>query len=171
MENLIEIWSKICESNLFNFVVMILLLAWLIKKFDMGTKIEQGRKKIENSISESEKAREESLNKLYEAQEAVTKIDEEMFKVFKAAEDNAKIIGEKMLDEGKSQSEAIKENSKKAIEANVKTVKNEIMKETAEEAMKLAETHVKSELERDSSLHTKYINESIDAIDGIGVSI
>lgn len=76
-----------------------------------------------------------------------------------------------MIEEGKSQSETIKENSKKAIDANIKTVKTEIVKETAEEALSLAEQHVKSELERDPNLHIKYINESIDAIEGIGVQI
>ena len=68
-------------------------------------------------------------------------------------------------------SESIKESGKKAIESNIKTVKTDIMKETAEEALFLAEQHIKSELERDPNLHIKYINESIDAIEGIGVQI
>ena len=169
MEQLIEIWAKICESNLFNFIVMILLLAWMVKKFDLGSKIEAGRKKIEQNISESEKAKEESLTKLYKAQEDATKVDEEMFKIFKAAEENAKVMGEKLIAEANSQKDIIKENSKKTIDANIKSVKNDILKETAEEAMKLAEEHIKSELERDPNLHQKYIYESIDAIDGIGV--
>ena len=169
MEQLIEIWAKICESNLFNFIVMILLLAWMVKKFDLGSKIEAGRKKIEQNISESEKAKEESLTKLYKAQEDATKVDEEMFKIFKAAGENAKVMGEKLIAEANSQKDVIKENSKKTIDANIKSVKNDILKETAEEAMKLAEEHIKSELERDPNLHQKYIYESIDAIDGIGV--
>ena len=56
MENLLEIWKQICESNLFNFVVMLVVLAWLVKKFNLGDKIEQGRHKVEQAISESEKA-------------------------------------------------------------------------------------------------------------------
>lgn len=169
MENLIEIWKQICESNLFNFVVMVLLLAWLVKKFDLGAKIEAGRKRIESTIAESETAKEENLKKLYDAQDSSTKIDEEMLKVFNTAEEKARFVGEKLLEEGKSQTEVIKENSKKAIDANIKTVKNEIVKETAEEAMKLAEEHIKSTLEKDPNLHQKFIWESIDAIDGIGV--
>lgn len=169
MENLIEIWKQICESNLFNFVVMVLLLAWLVKKFDLGVKIEAGRKKIESNIAESETVKEENLKKLYEVQEASTKIDEEMLKVFNSAEEKARFVGEKLLEEGKIQAESIKENSKKTIDANVKTVKNEIIKETAQEAMKLAEQHIKSTLESDPNLHQKFIWESIDAIDGIGV--
>ena len=144
MEQLIEIWAKICESNLFNFIVMILLLAWMVKKFDLGSKIEAGRKKIEQNISESEKAKEESLTKLYKAQEDATKVDEEMFKIFKAAEENAKVMGEKLIAEANSQKDVIKENSKKTIDANIKSVKNDILKETAEEAMKLAEEHITS---------------------------
>ena len=135
MEQLIEIWAKICESNLFNFIVMILLLAWMVKKFDLGSKIEAGRKKIEQNISDSEKAKDESITKLYKAQEDATKVDEEMLKIFQAAEEKAKFVGEKLI----------------------------------EEAMKLAEAHIKSELERDPNLHQRYIYESIDAIDGIGV--
>lgn len=169
MEHLIGIWSTICKSNLFNFIVMILLLCWMVKKFDLGNKIEAGRQRIEQNISDSEKSKEESLTKLYEAQEDATKVDKEMFKIFKAAEDNAKVMGEKLITEANLQTGIIKENSKKAIEANIKTVKNDILKETAEEAMKLAESHIKSELERDPNLHQKYIYESIDAIDGIGV--
>lgn len=169
MENLIEIWKQICESNLFNFVVMVLLLAWLVKKFDLGAKIEAGRKKIESNIAESETAKEENLKKLYEVQEASTKIDEEMLKVFNSAEEKARFVGEKLLEEGKIQAESIKENSKKTIDTNIKTVKNEIIKETAQEAMKLAEQHIKSTLESDPNLHRKFIWESIDAIDGIGV--
>lgn len=169
MENLIEIWKQICESNLFNFVVMVLLLAWLVKKFDLGAKIEAGRKKIESNIAESENVKEENLKKLYEVQEASTKIDEEMLKVFSSAEEKARFVGEKLLEEGKIQAESIKENSKKTIDTNIKTVKNEIIKETAQEAMKLAEQHIKSTLESDPNLHQKFIWESIDAIDGIGV--
>lgn len=169
MENLIEIWKQICESNLFNFVVMVLLLAWLVKKFDLGAKIEAGRKKIESNIVESETVKEENLKKLYEVQEASTKIDEEMLKVFSSAEEKARFVGEKLLEEGKIQAESIKENSKKTIDTNIKTVKNEIIKETAQEAMKLAEQHIKSTLESDPNLHQKFIWESIDAIDGIGV--
>lgn len=169
MENLIEIWKQICESNLFNFVVMVLLLAWLVKKFDLGAKIEAGRKRIESTIAESETAKEENLKKLYEVQEASTKIDEEMLKVFNSAEEKARFVGEKLLEEGKIQAESIKENSKKTIDTNIKTVKNEIIKETAQEAMKLAEQHIKSTLESDPNLHQKFIWESIDAIDGIGV--
>ena len=171
MENLLELWKQICESNLFNFVVMLVVLAWLVKKFNLGDKIEQGRHKVEQAISESEKAKEESLSRLYDIQENVTKIDEQMSEVFKKAENNAKIIGNKLIEEGKIQSESIKENSKKTIDANIKTAKTEIVKETAQEAMTLAEQYIKSELEKDPTLHQKYILESIDAIEGLGVEI
>ena len=126
-------------------------------------------KKIEYNIAESETVKEENLKKLYEVQEASTKIDEEMLKVFSSAEEKARFVGEKLLEEGKIQAESIKENSKKTIDTNIKTVKNEIIKETAQEAMKLAEQHIKSTLESDPNLHQKFIWESIDAIDGIGV--
>lgn len=171
MEHLFEIWKKICESNLFNFVVMIGLLAYLSNKLKIGEKIESGRKAIEKSITDSETKRDESLNKLYKAQENVTKIDEEMLKILKNAEDNAHSLGSKLIEESNQQIELIKESSKKAIENNFKSVKNEILKETGEKAMQIAESKIKSELENNYDLHKKFIYESLDSLDNIGVQV
>ena len=166
--NLIHIWAKICESNTFNFVVMVILLAWLIKKFDIKSKIEDGRKKIASTIEESEKARDESIEKYYQAQEKTTQIDEDMLKVFKQAEENAHSFGKKMVDEAHNTALLIKENSKKAIEANIQSTKNVILKETAEEALDLAQRKIIAELEQNPELHHKYINESIESLNNIG---
>ena len=151
---------------------MVLLLGWMIKKFDMGNKIELGRKKIEKNITDAEKAKDESLKNLYDIQESVTTIDSEMMQILKTAEENAKNLGEKLLEESEKQKIEINKSGEKTIESNIKSLKTEITKETAQQAIKEAEEHIKSELKKDSSLHERYIDESLDALESIdGVKI
>src|SRR5574344_1501890 len=153
MQHLFEIWKQICESNTFNFVVMALVLVWIWKKCDLGNGIERGRKKVEDSVVNAEKTKDENLKELYEVQNSVVDVDERMLDILSKAEENAKY-------------------SEKAIESNVESIKNEISKETAQEAVELAENHIKSELQRDSSLHYRYIDESLNALDSIdGVQV
>ena len=103
--------------------------------------------------------------------EKIAKIDEEMLKILKNAEDNAHSLGSKLIEESNQQIELIKESSKKAIENNFKSVKNEILKETGEKAMQIAESKIKSELENNYDLHKKFIYESLDSLDNIGVQV
>ena len=49
-DTLLEIWNKILTSNLFNFVLMLILLGWIIDKFKLGDVLEAGRKSIEDKI-------------------------------------------------------------------------------------------------------------------------
>lgn len=172
MQHLFEIWKQICESNTFNFVVMALVLVWIWKKCDLGNGIERGRKKVEDSVVNAEKTKDENLKELYEVQNSVVDVDERMLDILSKAEENAKSFGEKILSESEKLKEEIAKNSEKAIESNVESIKNEISKETAQEAVELAENHIKSELQRDSSLHYRYIDESLNALDSIdGVQV
>jgi len=172
MQHLLEIWKQICESNLFNFVVMIWILGWMVKKFDLGNKIELGRKKLEKNITDAESAKDESLKTLYEVQNSVTSIDEKMLDILRTAEENAKTLGEKLLEESEKLKLEIGKSGEKTIDSNIKSLKTEITKETALEAVKEAEEHIKSELKKDSSLQERYIDESLDALESIdGVKI
>ena len=78
---LLQIWNNILTSNLFNFVVMLFVLGWIIKKFDIAGLLEKGRKSIEDNIQTSKDVKKESLDKLYETQEKTKEIDEKVFEI------------------------------------------------------------------------------------------
>lgn len=167
MEQLLEVWKEICESNLFNFVVMLLLLGWIIKKCNISQIIENGRKKIEDTINNSEKNKNKSLENLFAIQDEVTDIDKKMFIMFEKAEKNAKEYGEKLLKDVDIQKGLIKDSSRKTIDSFIESAKNSVLSETAEKALSLAEIQIIEELKKNPDLHFKFINESIEEISKI----
>ena len=121
---LLQIWNNILTSNLFNFVVMLFVLGWIIKKFDIAGLLEKGRKSIEDNIQTSKDVKKESLDKLYETQEKTKEIDKEVFEILNKADKNATIVGKKLVDDAKRQAVEFDKTLQKTIDGNIKDRKS-----------------------------------------------
>ena len=59
MNTVIHIWDILVKSNTFNFIVMLFILGWIVKKFAIKDSLEGLKNSVINSI---EKAKEEKEN-------------------------------------------------------------------------------------------------------------
>lgn len=166
-ETLLHIWHKILISNLFNFVVMVCLLSWMIKKFDIAGKLEQGRKAIEDKILHSKQSKEQAINELFETQSKNESVEAEAFEILEKAEKNAVIVGEKLVEDAKKQAAEFGKNIEKTVETNIKSLKTSLTNRTANTAIQLAQKHIEKELKSNKDLHLHFINESIEALNGV----
>lgn len=166
-ETLLHLWNKILLSNLFNFVVMLLLLSWLIKKFNIADKLEQGRKNIEDRILLSKMTKEKAVEELFETQSKTESVDNEVFNILDKADKNAVIVGERLVNDAKKQADEFDKNTKKAVDAGIKSLKLNLTSKTADAAIKIAKKYIEDELKDNKDLHLKYINESIEALNGV----
>lgn len=169
-EILIDIWQKILTSNLFNFVLMLLLLNWCFKKFNIAELLESGRKNIENRINDAKISKETAIKNLSEIQKRTAIIEKESIEMIEQAGSNARVVGEKLVEDAKVQSKSFSDNTKKAIDTNIQKLRMSVTEETAQTAINMAKSYIEGELEKDRSLHIKYINESIDALKGVNIS-
>ena len=167
MDTFLHIWSKILESNLFNFVLMLLLLNWIINKTNMSDKLEAGRKSIEDKINNSKLAKETAIKELFELQEKTKDVNKEAHEILAKSNSNAVMVGEKIIEDAKKQACEYGKNLDKIVESNQKAVKNNLTEKTAKTAVKIAQDYIEEKLENDRSLHIKFINESIDALNGV----
>ena len=167
LESLLQIWSDILKSNLFNFVVMLFLLGWIIKKFDIAGKLEQGRKNIEDRIILSNLTKNKAIEDLFETQSETKNVDEEVFSILERAEKNAVIVGENLVADAYKQAETFEKSLRKTIDGNIKALKLNLSNKTADAAVNLAKKHIINELQKDKNLHMKFINESIEALNGV----
>lgn len=167
LATVIEIWNKILTSNLFNFVLMLVFLGWIIKKCDIAGALERGRKSIEERITLSNQKREDALKNLYDTQAEGANVDKEIFETLEKAEQNAVIVGEKLVEEAKVQSQTFGKNTQKTIDTAIENLKINLTNETAQKAVELAKQHIKKQLADNRELHIRYINESIDALKGV----
>ena len=59
----------------------------------------------------------------------------------------------------------IKDNTEKSIENNRTILKNELIKRASLASIEVAKSHIINELKENDELHTKLINESIEALE------
>ena len=78
-------------------------------------------------------------------------------------------LSEKIAEDAKKQTESIEKNAKKIIEAEEKIIYNSLMKKASKASLEVAKNHIKDTLRNNEALQDKYINESIDKLDGLNL--
>ena len=169
MENIAHLWNLIIHSNTFNFVIFVLILAYICKKIDVSAVIAGLQEKIKQMIEDSDKAKENANKNLSEAEDKVKNVKEEVDVILQDANSTAGKLSEKIYDDTQKQVESIKKNSEKVIEAEEKVIYTSLMQKASIASLKTAEKHIKNVLVDNEALHDKFINESIDELDGLNI--
>ena len=164
MENFNAVIDYIARTNLFNFVIFLSIIIFLVKKIDVSTKLEDAQVSVKKTIVDSETAKVYSEEKLSSIESAMNQIEDEINIIIEKSESNAKIVGEKILQEGKNTALLVKENAEKAIENSHLILKNELLKRASLASVEVAKNHIINELSWNQGLHDKLIDESIEAI-------
>lgn len=167
MEFLLKIWQITLKSNLFNFILMLMFLGWVIKKFNIADVLEQGRKRIENNILNAKFEKESSEKELVKTKAETKNVENEAKNIIKHSEENAVLVGENLIETAEKQSEAYSVTAQKTINDTIKNLRKNITNETAQKAIIVAKDHIEKLLEQDKELHHKYITESIEALKGV----
>jgi len=167
MENFGEILNYIGRTNLFNFVIFLAIIIYLVKKIDVEGKLESAKNGVNQNIENSETAKADSEKMLKEIEESVSHLEDEIEAIIKKSENNARLVGDKIIDDAKSAALNLKDNAGKSAEARANLLKNDILKRALNASVEVAKDHIMSELRNNPDLHNKLIDESIDAVGGI----
>lgn len=167
METFNEIINYIARTNLFNFVIFMAIIIFIGKKVDFSSKVEKMRADVENNIEESKVAKSDSEEHLHTIEDSISHIEEEIDAIIKTSEDNAKLIGDKILQDAEKTALVIQENSQKTLESSRNLLKKELIKRASAASVEIAKSHIINELNNNYDLHNKLIDESVDAIEGV----
>ena len=85
MNTIIHIWDTLVKSNTFNFLVMLAILYWIVKKFDIAGSLENFKSSIINSINKADEEKETAKNILLSAEKSVENLDSEISQKLKNA--------------------------------------------------------------------------------------
>lgn len=164
MNSIGQIWNFIVTSNFFNFVVMVLILAWIINKINLGDILEKAVSNIKNSIEKSESEKAAGEKELLSAQKSVENLASEIQEKLTAAENQAEKIAKNIIEETEQKVKNIQSNIERSVRAEEKTISARLSKKTATASAELAKQHIKAVLETHPELHEKYINQSIEEL-------
>ena len=167
MNELLNFWNLIVESNTFNFVVLILILGILCKKINLSDTIEKIRLDIVNTIETAKKEQSEAKTKLAGAQKAIEHIDEDIKDRLNEASKRADGISKQIFENTDAQVKLIEKNIERVITAEEKTLSAQMSSKTLQTSVALAQEQIKHMLESNPELHNRYIDESIDNIDKV----
>ena len=160
-------FNNLVHANVFNFLVMVIIIAFIAGKLNLSDKIENLRKNIENKVTSSDDNKNESLNYLKNAEKEVETLGAEVNKIKTDASKSAKAISDNIINQAQEQVKKIEFNASKNILNEENKAKSELVRDVSLSSVKLAKKHVKQVLENNLDLHKKLIYESIDKLDGI----
>ena len=159
-----SVLDYISRTNLFNFVIFLSILIFLFKKIDVVGMLENMKNAVIENIEASKTSKSESETHLKEIEEKVSHIEEEIDGIIKKSEQNAKLVGEKIIEDANHTVESIKDNSKKLVENKSALLKNDILKRASEASIEVARNHIVNDLNNNYDLHQRLIDESLDAL-------
>ena len=119
MGNFNEIIDFVARTNLFNFVIFLSIIIFLLKKLDLSQKLDKMVEDVNQTIENSEEAKTESQKQLSSIEESMNNLDTEINAIFEKSEENALLVGSKVLEDANKQALIIKDNSEKTIENNL----------------------------------------------------
>lgn len=167
MNELLNFWKLIVESNTFNFVVLILIFAILFKKINLADTIEKIRLDIVRTIENAKKEQQDAKSKLANAQKAIEHIDDDIKERLNEAGKRAESISKQILENTDNQVALIEKNIERVISAEEKTISASLAQKTVKSSVELAKKQIIEMLESNPELHKKYIDESIANIDKV----
>lgn len=159
-----SVLDYISRTNLFNFVIFLSILIFLFKKIDVVSMLDNMKNVVIENIEASKTSKLDSETHLKEIEEKVSHIEEEIDGIIKKSEQNAKLVGEKIIEDANHTVESIKDNSKKLVENKSALLKNDILKRASEASIEVARNHIVNELNNNYDLHQKLIDESLEAL-------
>lgn len=160
------ILDYIARTNLFNFIIFAGIIAYLFVKLDVIDVLQKGTAAVAEKIDSSASAKEESETNLKTIEDKVSNLEEEVSDIIKKSEFNAEYVGKQIIAEAGKSAENIKNNTLKLIENRTEVLINDIMRRASLASVEVAKQHIIKQLAENEELHSKLIDESIEAIEG-----
>lgn len=160
-----EIWNLILESNTFNFVVLVIILAVILHKMNFLSVLENLKENIINRIEMSKSEREKADRELVTAKNAVANLDNEIKESVELTKKNIDAAVKSTIEAAERQAENILGNVKNVVENEEKQVSSKILKSTEVQAVQSAKEKIIARLKANPELHNKYIDEAIQDIE------
>lgn len=157
--------SPTARAVLSNFIVFALIIGVVLRQFvHPKAMLEVMQTEIENEIKDSENTKEESETRLEAVQKSARNVKKEINEILKKSEENAKLVGSKILQEAEKAALIIQDNTEKTIGNDIVLLKNDLIKRASLASVEVAKAHIINELNNNSELHDKLIEESIESL-------
>lgn len=155
---------NILHSNIFNFVLMVIILYYLCAPIIRKT-IQNANEKTVSFINQSISSKNLAVENLETAKEEYSKTPEEKAEISKIAKCTIDSLEKKSIEDTDGEKKIIEDNCNKAIASETGKITSQLIKNTADKSVETALSKIKSRLEEDVSFHNILIERAIDELE------
>jgi F-type H+-transporting ATPase subunit b len=134
------------HANVFNVVLVVLILGFLAKKLNLLGCIESQRNQVVSGIEAIELQKKQALQQLEEAQRKTANLKSEVDEILNNARQSAESISNQILHDARSESAKIIENAKKRVELEQRSAIKDLERRLLSDALSDARVELAANL-------------------------
>ena len=167
MHYFIDTFKYIAQTNTINFLIMVGILWYIVKKFNLVSSIDDAIKTVSSNIQKSDVALKKSEQALHLAKEEIEKLPAEIKKISDETDAKAQSLKEQIETSTSKAIDNIKASVPKILSIEEKKISNEIVNETVRNSISSAENEIIKILSSNPKLHEKFIEDSLADLDEV----
>ncbi|MBQ8460350.1 hypothetical protein IJ541_09650 [bacterium] len=167
MQEILSILKLLAFSNTFNFILMLVIFALIIKKINLNKIFQSSIEKVENFIKKSDETKANSKKVLDDARILYDKLPDDISELKANSKNKIEVFRQKVDENTDKTIKSINENAKRVISIEEKKISNLLCEKTSTDALDLAKNEIIDMLKSNPELHNKFIQNSIDELDKV----
>lgn len=169
MNEILNIIKELATSNTINFIIMVGLLWFIIKKVHIGTALKNSIDTIKKQISNSEEEKIRSNKLLHKNEDLMKKLPNDLEELEKTSKNKLTAFEEDIKKNTAKSIENLASSIERIKTIEEKKVSNTLTSETSREAIDLAKQEIRQLLENNPELHNDFIQQSLDELDKVKI--
>lgn len=145
-EHPMTLLQQLEHSNVFNVLLVVLILGFVAKKLNVFNSIDTQRQKLASEVQAVELQKQKALEQLEEAQRKTSNLNNEIQEILTAARTSAEAMSNQILSDARNESAKIVENAKRRVELEQKSAIKDLERRLLNDALADARTELASQL-------------------------
>ncbi len=162
-----EFFQILIQSNTLNFLIVLALIIYLVKKLNVNEKIENIRNEVQSYVEESKCEKNEAEKSLIDIEEKIKQLPAEIEKIKISTQVSVNSIEEKLKADTENKKTDIRNNAERIIQLETKKFKSKLSDILSETSVEIARKNAENQLKANRELHNKYIENAINELDRI----
>jgi F0F1-type ATP synthase membrane subunit b/b' len=167
MQEFISFIKFLATSNTINFILMLMILGWVVKKVNVGKSFDTSISAIKSNIDKSDDVKKQSSLNLKEAKKLIDDLPKEVKSLKSNTAEKVDIFKTQIAEDAKKTIAKLGTNADKILQTEEKKLSNVVTLQTSNDIINLAEERIIEQLKKTPQLHNQFILNSIDELDKV----
>lgn len=160
-----SLFEQILQTNLINFIIVVLTLIYIFKKAKLGLLLEKMASDVKEKVEKSSNSAQSAISEYKATKKSLKDLPNEQNQIISLAKINSQKLKEKVENKTQLQCDEIKSGLEKTFSSQKETFKNLTVDEVYKACVDLAQKETLKRLNLD--IHKKLVDLSVEELDKV----